>query len=91
MGPAGRRQDPLADTPEANLASQLVGVFVAHRHRSGGVHDGTTEISGGGVHGLVADFYLELGKSKSMLIFPLFSTLFLQNNGTRHSSHDGTR
>ena len=86
-GQRGIVSDPLADT-RANLASQLVGVFVAHRHRSGGVHDGTTEISGGGVHGLVADFYLELGKSKNVLIFPLFSTLFFkQDNDTRRSSY----
>ena len=60
-GQRGIVSDPLADT-RANLASQLVGVFVAHRHRSGGVHDDTTGISGGGgVRGLVADFYLGVG------------------------------
>ena len=29
------------------------------------IHDGTAEMSGGGVHGPVVDFYLELGKRKS--------------------------
>ena len=39
------------------------------------MHDSTTEISWGGVRGLVADFYLELGKSRS--VCRLFSLIFV--------------
>ena len=70
-GHRGVVSDPLADT-RANLASQLVGVFVAHRHRRRGVHDGTTTTMGreGGVHGL-----LQLGLINSVFKFGLVSNV----------------
>ena len=71
----GRRREDVVAESDRRVDDARVGGHRLGRWRRL-IHDDTTGISGGGVRGLVADFYLELGKSKSMLIFPLFSTLF---------------